>query len=360
METQNAMNSPTPSHLPPPIPETPGKSFARRAARFGLLASLLAILVSAAGALSVSNTRSSVIPIIAGSAGLLLVVAGLIMGILGLSGVRKHGPRGILGTGITAVAINGLLLILFFTGMVMELNNKILRPGQFRQELRATVQDIQANAKKSFNPKTGITNVDIGSMDRLRTQFDNAAQTLSGDDARIARAMAAHVARLEAAMKKYDAAAAAFRNAKVLDFNDLANDEQIAARRRIVQDFLAANGNAESVVSNSEVNIRADLIQLGVTPAKQAATLEGFHSKAAPRSVLILKIRACDDQIGQSTLTILNLLEAQWGKWNYDSVTRTIRLEDAEARYTYQQSLAEIRLAGYEQIAMQRELVNLQ
>lgn len=354
------MNSPTPGPLPPPLPETPGRPFARRAARFGLLASLLAILAGAAGALSASNACSSGILIIAGGAGLLLVVAGLIMGILGLSGIRKHGPHGILGTGITAVAINGLLLILFFTGMALELNKNILKRGQFRQELHATVQDIQANAKKSFNPKTGITNLDIGSMDRLRTQFDNAALTLSGDDARIARAMAAYVARLEVAMKKYDTTATAFRDARVLDFHDLANDEQIAARRRIVQEFLAANGHAENVVSNSEVNLRADLIQLGVAPAKREATLEGFHAKAAPRRVLILKIRACDDRIGQSTLTILNLLEAQWGKWHYDSATRTIRLEDAEARYTYQQSLAEIKLAGYEQIATQRELVNLQ
>ncbi|HUA37814.1 MAG TPA: hypothetical protein VMA35_05365 [Candidatus Sulfopaludibacter sp.] len=354
------MNSPGSAPVPPPLPETPGRAAARRAAWLGLLASLLAMLIGAVGVLLALKSKSSAIPIIASGAGLLLVMAGLIMGILGLCGVREHGPRGILGAGTTAVTINSLLLILIFTGLTLELNNKILKRSQYEQEVRGTVQDIQAKAKRSFNPRTGITNVDFNGLDRLQTQFNYAAQTLSGDDARIAQVMAAHVARLETAMKKYDAAATALRKARVLDLSGLDDEKQIAARRQIVQDFLVANDNVKSVVSNSEANIRADLIRLEVAPARQEITLDAFHSKAAPRSVLILRIRACDDQIGQSTLTILSSLETQWGKWHYDPVTKTVRFQDAETQYSYRQALGEIKLAGYEQIATQRELLNLQ
>ena len=353
------MNPPPILQSPPPLPKPPGKSFAHQAALGSLLAPLLAVLVSVAARTSEQTVPGPrMVPVMVGVVCLILIITGFVMGIAGLCGIKQQGPRGILGRSIAGLIINGLLLFFFVVGFMAGLG-KGIKSRQFTRDLKTTVQDIQADAKGAYDPRNGITNVDVNGVDRLRTQFDNGAQTLSGDDALIAQAMSLHVTRTEAAMKMYQSAVAELRAGQVLSLENLSDKQQITPRRVIVRNFLSANGALENVVSNSETNIRADLTRLQVGPAKMNAVLTGYKSKAVPRTVLVLKIRACDDRCGQTMLAVLDLLEANWGKWNYNSTAKTVRFEDPEAQESYRRFLATIKKAGQEQVQAQGELVNL-
>jgi hypothetical protein len=88
--------------------------------------------------------------------------------------------------------------------------------------------------------------------------------------------------------------------------------------------------------------------------------MAGFDSKFVPRRDLTLLIRECDYRMGQSMLSVLDVLETNWGKWNYNPVTEKIYFDNDDARQAYQQSIAAIKLAGQEQVAAQGKLVNLQ
>jgi hypothetical protein len=353
------MNPPPILQPPPLLPRPPGKSFAHQAARGSLLAPLLAILVSVAARASEQTAPvPRMVPVMVGVVCLILIITGFVMGMVGLWGIKQQGPRGILGRSIAGLIINGLLLFFFVVGFMAGWG-KGIKSRQFVHDLKTTAQDIQAQAKGAYDPRKGITNADIKGIDRLRTQFDNAAQTLSGDDALIAQAMSLHVTRMEAAMKVYQSAVAELRASRILSLENLSDKPQITSRRAIVRNFLSANGDLENVVSNSEKNIRADLTRLQVGPAKMNAALTGYRAKAVPRTVLVLKIRECDDRYGQAMLAILDLLEANWGKWDYDSIAKTVRFEEPKAQDAYRQCLATIKKAGQEQVQRQGELVNL-
>ncbi len=49
---------------------------------------------------------------------LLLIVAGLVFGVVGLFGMRTHGKSGILASAIVGILINGLLLLIFVTNFL--------------------------------------------------------------------------------------------------------------------------------------------------------------------------------------------------------------------------------------------------
>jgi hypothetical protein len=58
-------------------------------------------------------------------------------------------------------------------------------------------------------------------------------------------------------------------------------------------------------------------------------------------------------------LSVLDLLETNWGKWHYDQSTRKIYFNKTSAVQVYQASLAEIKHAREEQLATQDKLLNL-
>ena len=81
---------------PPPllaISKPSGKTFAHQAATASLLAPLLAILVSAASQ-AAGSQASRIAAVTVGFVSLLFIVAGLVMGIVGLCGIKQNGPRG--------------------------------------------------------------------------------------------------------------------------------------------------------------------------------------------------------------------------------------------------------------------------
>lgn len=349
------MNPPS-LHTPPPLPS--GKSFARPAVIFSILAPLLAILFGVI--LRIIAVNGVVLPPL----GLILVgfvifglgIVGLGLAIAGLCNIPRHGARGILSGGILGVVLNGILLLFFVGAFIVGLNRRA-KATQFSQNLQNTERELQTSVQKSYNRKTGITNIDIKGIERIRNQLDRGAQTLSGDDALIARAMSKFAAGMEEAAQKYQSAKNELDAAHVLDLQSLINEQQIASRREIIQRFMSANSELASAFSNAVDTVRANLASLHVSPGEANAALAGFESRWKTRAPLVLKIRDCDNRIGQGMLGILNLLDQNWGKWSYDSNRKLLTFEDTDARVAYKQFLAQIESAGQEQIRTQGELI---
>lgn len=343
---------------PPPLP--PRNSFAQQAASYSLLAPVLMILVGAAahGITHAGTAVPRVAWILIGLAELSLTVSGLVLGIVALCGISRHGTRGLLGRGIAGVILNGILLALFAIGFTVGLG-KGLQSRQFDQTLRSTEEQFQADQQKSFSPKTGITNMDVKGVELIRAQLDKGAQTLSGDDALVAQAMSRYVASLEDAAKKYQSAMDDLRAAHVLSLENLKDEQQLAARRETVQRFIAANAEFTGFISNSPATVQADLNSLQVPPEKADEALKGFDSRWAARGQLLLQIRDCDNRLGQSMLGILDVLDQNWGKWNYNAGTKLVKFDDPNARVAYRQFLTQIQNASQEQIQAQSQMVGL-
>ena len=347
---------------PPPVPPIlPEKTpLARQAATASLITPLLAILVSAAAATLTQGAEAN--PLLKVALGILcamLILAGFVFSLIALAGISRHGPQGILGKSLCGLAINGLLVFFFIFGFVTGFN-RARQSHQFLKDAAATASDLRSSVRRSFDPKKGITNVDLSSYDRLQTQLNNASQSLSGDDAIMAKAMQAYVSRMQTALQHYQISLQKLTGANVLSSLDLSDRKELAGRREIVRQFMAVNGELKGVITNSETQIEADLVRLQLPSDKVRQFMAGFHSKAAPINALTSQIRDCDDQMGQAMLAAMDVLDAQWGKWRYDSSVKQVRFDDAAAGAVYRKHLVAMQAAGEEQIGLQKKLVSLQ
>src|SRR5215467_7600789 len=107
---------PMPSQLPPPLPEQyrRSSSFAKKAAIFCLWSPLLALLVTLAGTSVLQSHRSEFwSQMLISGASVLVVLAGLLFGLFGLSEMKRYGRKGIFGRAVTGVALNCVMLGVF-------------------------------------------------------------------------------------------------------------------------------------------------------------------------------------------------------------------------------------------------------
>ena|SRR2546425_10550217 len=102
------------TETPPPVAsnEKPSSAtFAHQAARASWLGPIVIFLLFAFGHQVAAQV---VLELIA----LVLIVAGICLGIAALFGIRKHGKKGILAPALVGLILNGLLLFIFITNFL--------------------------------------------------------------------------------------------------------------------------------------------------------------------------------------------------------------------------------------------------
>jgi hypothetical protein len=91
-----------------PISEKQENPFAKRAARYSIYAPIAAVLLN-----WLSNSvgmETAQMKLIIGSIIIALFIIGLVMAVIALIGMRKHGKKGILGYAVAGLLINGLVI----------------------------------------------------------------------------------------------------------------------------------------------------------------------------------------------------------------------------------------------------------
>lgn len=227
------------------------------------------------------------------------------------------------------------------------------------QEVESSRKQIDANLRKNFDPKNGLTNLDATRIDKLRDSLKNASQNSSGDEAVFAGALSKFADRMQAAGKNYRAAATKLRAAHVLQGFDSSDKAQLAARRELVRQFLEANAASEQVITNCEDQMRADLVAAHIRQSKIDDMMANYHAGTEVQNAITMKVRKLDDEVGANMLDALNTLETNWGHWKYDSTTNRIDFEDVATSEAYNHAVIAIKEAIKEQLKLQNSVFSV-
>jgi len=352
--------NPPPLPGPPPLPARARSTstFVHQAARAGVIAPLLGVLVSFVAFTTLRGTLDRTATLVVAVTVLALVGIGLCCTLIGLFGMIRLGRQGLLGWSLGGLAICGVALSASLIGL--NTARKSQKSQAMLKEIREAAKEFREDTQNSFDPEAGITNIDLAQYDRMQSRFDKVAADASGNDAAIAKALSAIVSRTRDAMAKYNAALQELTDAAVLNPGTLTNQSQFAARRDVVDRFLKANDELKVFTSESEKKILEDLRRLKVSPRQQEGFMRGYRSKAGEVNLLALKVRRTDTQIGSAMLAALKILEDNWGRWKYDAATDQIEFDDDPVIEAYNQVLVAMDEASTEQVALQKQIIKLQ
>ncbi len=313
---------------------------------------------------------------------LVLIVGGLTLGILSVCCVKPDSPPRTRLWGIVTVAGDCVLLFVFILGFVhgiqashkaqqiianlkeenrnleqtlAGLNEEKTNLISFTASMKEASTNLMSSLRESYNPRTGMTNANPQDMQQLREQLNTAAQVLHGEAGVVARVISINLDGLAKRSQSLQASVQRVRDADIEQANALTTPGQIADRRKLVYDFLAASSALASSISNTENNIMTMLQSSNVSPAMNEISLKQL-SRSRYQRVLMLQIRTYDQQQGENLLGILDLLEKDWGQWHSDPTNKTINFDNEESRLGYMKYRQGIHDAGAAQISLQGQL----
>ncbi len=346
---------------PPPLPGQPEPSlFARQAANACIAAPLITIALAACLSSLLRNQHDGsgsgqIVAIAYGLVYLLIIVAGCILGVLALA-LARPGQRGsVIPRVVIGYVLVGLMMAIAIPNF-LRARRIALQQKQALTEMHAAAQDYKVQALEALtnsHQRGGIN------ADQLQRSLGRAADQSSGETASILRASQMYLAHMQAQQRTYENSLQALLRAKVLSTTNLVQRSQIGQRKALVQGFLNANDQVKSFVEQGENNFQQELASFAISPEQTQAALEGFRKSYSRQVPSILAVREADDRMGRAMLSVLDLLDAQWGRWRYDTQNQKVRFENTAAVGQYNEFMSEIKQAGIDQAAAQQRLATI-
>ncbi len=230
-----------------------------------------------------------------------------------------------------------------------------LQRAQGFQALRAAENKVRHQAAARLNGSKQET----VNLTELGDSLGRAAASSSGESAAALRSTQDFLRQVQSQQQTYEEASRQLTSANVLVVRTIEQRADIARRRAAVTNFLATESAFRDFIAQSELTFSNGLANAGIAVTQRDAAVKQFRDGFGRELPLLMEIRATDEQIANGMLSVLDLLDRNWGRWRYDERSGAPRFDDRGAMNQYDSEMAAIRQAGLEQAAAQRRLATV-
>jgi hypothetical protein len=341
---------------PPPIPpearvQPNRSSLFHLAAKISLLFPVIVVALSQLE--KAAHTREMTLLIGGVMFGLLLL--GLIAAIVGLCGIGKYDARGLLGFGMSGLALNGLLMVIFATNFISG-----YQKAHANDEKLAALRDAyHSQTLDNYNTNTGVDpDKALKQLNEYQTNINALSQQMTGDDALAMQVTQLFMQRMQAGVAKMVAAQKAVTAAEVLDTSTLTNRNDIEPRRQLLRELMADNEAVRYLITNRTQFAQSELKARGVSANAIKEFLAGMN-QSFPED-LSNQLRDCGKQSCEAQLGILDLLDSEWGKWKYNFAKDKLQFNDDATIDKYNELVQTITDLSQKEIDLQGEILKWQ
>lgn len=351
----NGSNSKLPPPLPPQVGNEESSSFDEKAATLSVWAPLLALILTASLYQLVPSTGewTKIGRLVVFGFGSLLLLTGLVLAIVGL----RRSEQNVFGRALAGLLLNATLITVLVLGVPVFY---ALKAQAHKQKVMADLQEsakkIRTDTKKDYEDTQG-TGSSPERLEKFRKSVEDAAHELKGDDALVMNATGAYLKRLQNAAGPYREAQNTILHPPVLDMSEVKEKVDLETKRKMVLKFLSANEEFKDFLKSGDSAFKEELEKLHVSARTTESALRGFRSKRG-NIPTIVKIREMDTRIGNATLGMIDILDTNWGKWNYSNDRKNVVFEDHEALEKFNALFKELQTVGRSQAVLQKQVMN--
>jgi len=285
----------------------------------------------------------------------LAVMASLVLAIVAISGVPRYGAQGILWRAIRGLIMNVVVVCAFAQGFVQ---------GRHNARAMANFQAGQDEVRVEVSREATNADDAVSAMDRRQAGLDQMKTALdslqaSGSSELVLKAVRQHMTKLQQFSKEYTASLKGILQPSVLDMSDVSQRAQLQEKIGRVRRFKSANEKLQSFVASRAKIFHDDLMNAGVPAQEIDGAVNNYLKGSDQRDGVLVKIREDDRVMGTAMINLLDLMEANWGKWTYNAQRKQITFEQTATLEQYRALLDQVHSAGQEQRALQAKLASL-
>jgi hypothetical protein len=225
-----------------------------------------------------------------------------------------------------------------------------------------TVRQVDRDIKKELinekDPQVSMQKAQLG-LERVKLAMDSVSDGNSGTSALMAKGFSLHVSKMQALLKEYAGAMNAIMQPSVLDMSGVTQRSQLQGRKELVKKFLGANDKLQDFLAQRQTIFGQDLEQAGVPADEREKAVKGYTKGAAQQDGVLMKIREQDRRMGKALLSMLDLLDAGWGKWTYNADRKKVDFDDPVILDKFIGYRDEVQSAAREQRKLQLQLASM-
>ncbi len=270
------------------------------------------------------------------------------------SGAKPPG-KGLKPSAIILIVIGAILLVVAGAFAVKETAARREARRAADRKMLETLDEAQNDLRKQMESDGSITDT-RGMLKKMQAGFESAGASMTGDEAKVARASS----RLFQAIQ--DASVGMERLAKQLEEEEVFNAGKVKDRdrlkkiRRLGNELIVESDSMLKLVLTSDVLFRKILQEAGVGEATSRGVIEGMRKTMHLQEPLQRRIRGADRKIGQDMIAFADLLESEWGKWACDADGEVTFQNDAAAE-KFNKIIEGVQNAAADQASAQKALV---
>ena len=287
----------------------------------------------------------------------LLMFIGLIMGILALLLMKPGGRTNIAVCSLAGLGFIGVQIALTAPDLLNSLHARartLARPDEAIENVTAANKDLSRQTGTSLK-----SNAPAPNLKQFSQALDQAAKANAGEDALVWKGSQAYLARIQTIQQAYQVASSNLTAARVLSTSNLTSRQTIIDRRALVEEFLKCNADLKNFMNGGEDNFRSELVRQNVSPAVIESVISGFHKTSVAQVPVVSEIHSQGDRIGRGMLTVLDLLDVNWGHWTYNPADGHVQFESPNLVEQYNAILKGIAEAAKEQATAQGRFVQV-
>ena len=196
--------------------------------------------------------------------------------------------------------------------------------GSMARQRRQAFQDLNtemAQARQGMVSKQGATPADaVRATGQAIASVNAAAEKVGGNDAVTLKALAGVLEEEQRQMQRYGHAMQKLSaNSPLGTGQHYASKDQIGSSRQAIADFVSVNNDLRRFFTNIEVTVAAELDKHQVKQADQTVAINAFMKPFRQNGRILSTMRDQDAQMAADLTSVCDLLENNWGQWQYDA-----------------------------------------
>jgi len=229
-----------------------------------------------------------------------------------------------------------IVLTLMLLGSISEF-------GQIIQERQEPIDDLQkavSEYKESTlaNPDSTDSNYSELSTN-VKKSIDDLIKSSVGEERKVWLALKDYFKKSDSTNIEWNKAYNAFADPRILDFDELKNSKEFKFQKQVIQEYINQSKNFKSFVENRVDYLKERTKKIDKGNKAYKGFLKGLTKKDSIQKPIFFPYINAHIGYGQEIKQIVELLEKEQGKWNYDNETETLEFENSEAQTTYENIL---------------------
>lgn len=229
-----------------------------------------------------------------------------------------------------------IVLTLMFLGTISEF-------GQIAKDRQKPIDDLQKAVfeyKESTlaNPDSTDSNYNELSAN-IKSSIDDLIKNSVGEERKVWLALKGFFKKSDSTNKEWNRAYNSFAEPRILDFNRLNNTKEFEFQKQTVQEYINQSKHFKSFVETRVDYLKEKTNRIDKSNKAYIGFIKGLTKKDSIQKPIFIPYINGHIEYGLGIKKIIELLENEQGKWNYDDETDTLIFENSEIQTTYDKIL---------------------